>query len=300
MRAGVNECVAEPLDADRARSRRSARVAQPLEPPSAGQVFAIIGAKGGVGATTVAVNLADGAGARRAGADAAHRSAPGARRCRAVARRRAAVLGRRRTREHPSARRGVLPRAGRRASRPASTCWPRPTGTWSAASDVDARPGAGRLRGAHSTATWCSTCRGRTLPMLDALEAVAQHRRRRQPGTRDGPQRQPPGRRPAPALRQGAASCSRQPLRQGRRDRREDIEKVVGRRVSYIVPSDYRAALRALNGAAADARATTAGWRAAHSRELSRDLAGCASRHGAAEHQSARPAERPPFLSRGR
>jgi pilus assembly protein CpaE len=57
MRAGVTECLAEPLtcgDVEAALQRIAARQA----PPRAGDVFAIVGAKGGVGATTVAVNVA--------------------------------------------------------------------------------------------------------------------------------------------------------------------------------------------------------------------------------------------------
>jgi pilus assembly protein CpaE len=57
MRAGVNECVAEPLTAaelDSAITRLLAHRA----PSAAGQVFAFIGAKGGVGTTTAAVNVA--------------------------------------------------------------------------------------------------------------------------------------------------------------------------------------------------------------------------------------------------
>jgi len=57
MRAGVNECLAEPLaqeDFEAAFARLSAqRTAAP-----AGQIFAFMGAKGGVGATTTAVNVA--------------------------------------------------------------------------------------------------------------------------------------------------------------------------------------------------------------------------------------------------
>jgi len=57
MRAGVNECVANPLrpeDLEAALQRINA------QRPAArsGDVFAVIGAKGGVGATTVAVNVA--------------------------------------------------------------------------------------------------------------------------------------------------------------------------------------------------------------------------------------------------
>ena len=57
MRAGVNECIAEPLsqpDVDAALSRLLGQHAQ----SAGGPVFAFVGAKGGVGTTTTAVNVA--------------------------------------------------------------------------------------------------------------------------------------------------------------------------------------------------------------------------------------------------
>jgi len=57
MRAGVNECVAEPLQAAEIETAVTRLLAHKL-PVAAGQVFAFIGAKGGVGTTTVAVNVA--------------------------------------------------------------------------------------------------------------------------------------------------------------------------------------------------------------------------------------------------
>ncbi|MFB3855360.1 MAG: CpaE family protein [Vicinamibacterales bacterium] len=57
MRAGVNECVSEPLkpaDLETAISRLKERQKAPL----AGLVFAFLGSRGGVGTTTVAVNVA--------------------------------------------------------------------------------------------------------------------------------------------------------------------------------------------------------------------------------------------------
>jgi pilus assembly protein CpaE len=57
MRAGANECLAEPItqgDLDAAITRVVAR--QPA--PAASQSFAIVGVKGGVGATSLAVNVA--------------------------------------------------------------------------------------------------------------------------------------------------------------------------------------------------------------------------------------------------
>jgi pilus assembly protein CpaE len=58
MRAGVTECIAEPITQgllEAAIGRVMVQRAAPVE----GRVFAIIGAKGGVGATTVAVNFAE-------------------------------------------------------------------------------------------------------------------------------------------------------------------------------------------------------------------------------------------------
>src|SRR5262249_34506188 len=56
MRAGVNECVPEPITQEAVESAvvRLLQAAAPTE----GRVFAVVGAKGGVGATTIAVNLA--------------------------------------------------------------------------------------------------------------------------------------------------------------------------------------------------------------------------------------------------
>jgi pilus assembly protein CpaE len=65
MRAGVTECVPEPLTRG-ALEAAIGRVMVQRAAPVEGRVFAIIGAKGGVGATTVAVNLAE-AIARAAG-----------------------------------------------------------------------------------------------------------------------------------------------------------------------------------------------------------------------------------------
>jgi pilus assembly protein CpaE len=58
MRAGVNECVAEPLQVKEIETAVARLLAHKQPAASAGQVFAFIGAKGGVGTTTVAVNVA--------------------------------------------------------------------------------------------------------------------------------------------------------------------------------------------------------------------------------------------------
>ena len=57
MRSGVNECLAEPLNREDLQAALQ-RVATPRAAARPGDVFAVIGAKGGVGATTVAVNVA--------------------------------------------------------------------------------------------------------------------------------------------------------------------------------------------------------------------------------------------------
>jgi pilus assembly protein CpaE len=57
MRAGVNECVSEPLQAAEIETAVT-RLISHKQPAATGQVFAFIGAKGGVGTTTAAVNVA--------------------------------------------------------------------------------------------------------------------------------------------------------------------------------------------------------------------------------------------------
>lgn len=57
MRAGVNECVTHPVAVPELQAA-VARLVKNLSPTTHGEVFAFIGAKGGVGATTVAVNVA--------------------------------------------------------------------------------------------------------------------------------------------------------------------------------------------------------------------------------------------------
>jgi pilus assembly protein CpaE len=57
MRAGVNECLPEPVAA-KALEDAVRRVLTNVAPQTAGQVFAFVGAKGGVGTSTLAVNTA--------------------------------------------------------------------------------------------------------------------------------------------------------------------------------------------------------------------------------------------------
>lgn len=57
MRAGINECVTEPLS-EEALAAAIGRVAAQRQPDANGDVYAFIGAKGGIGTTTLAVNAA--------------------------------------------------------------------------------------------------------------------------------------------------------------------------------------------------------------------------------------------------
>jgi Flp pilus assembly CpaE family ATPase len=58
MRAGANECVADPITREELNAAL-ARIAAQRPARRRGDVFAVIGAKGGVGATTVAVKRRD-------------------------------------------------------------------------------------------------------------------------------------------------------------------------------------------------------------------------------------------------
>ena len=58
MRAGVTEFVTAPLTAPELHAALVAHEHAEPSPTAAGQVFALLGAKGGVGTTTIAVNVA--------------------------------------------------------------------------------------------------------------------------------------------------------------------------------------------------------------------------------------------------
>jgi len=58
MRSGVNEFVTDPVSAAELEAAIARVLAQRPAPPAAGEIYAFIGAKGGVGTTTVAVNAA--------------------------------------------------------------------------------------------------------------------------------------------------------------------------------------------------------------------------------------------------
>ena len=132
-------------------------------------VFAFVGAKGGVGATTVAVNVAATLASAQARRHAAVGPARDLRRRRGVPRRRAALLHGGRVREHASAgRRGAEGAGDRdRRRRPAA-------GVVGAAGRGQLRTGPRCARWSswrrRTTPSWCSTCRGRTPAVLDALD----------------------------------------------------------------------------------------------------------------------------------
>ena len=113
MRAGVNECVTEPLSAGRSEGGHRSRRRPARRVDRQAQVFAFVGAKGGVGTTTLAVNVATALAKLARAADAAHRSArrrTAMRRCSSASSRGSRC---RRAREHASARRGVSQEPGR-------------------------------------------------------------------------------------------------------------------------------------------------------------------------------------------
>jgi pilus assembly protein CpaE len=66
MRAGVRECVVEPVTQVELTAAIQ-RVAGPAKVPQAAEVFAMVGAKGGVGVTTLAVNVATALAAKARG-----------------------------------------------------------------------------------------------------------------------------------------------------------------------------------------------------------------------------------------
>lgn len=57
MRAGITECLVEPLTAQ-ALTSALARISARKAPAVTGEIFAFVGAKGGVGTTTIAINVA--------------------------------------------------------------------------------------------------------------------------------------------------------------------------------------------------------------------------------------------------
>ena len=218
MRAGVNECVAEPLQAAEIEAAVDAAASPHKQPAATGQVFAFIGAKGGVGTTTVAVNVADRRWPRRAAVarcsstctwrTATPRSSS--------ASSRASRSSTRSTTSTASTTRSS--RASSCSRRPARICWPRPTSALAQTSSVQ------RVRSLVEFAASLYRYVVLDVPRsdaaaLDALDQAVADRRRRQPGAGDGAQREPDRGGAAPALRQRARHGDRQPRRHARRDR---------------------------------------------------------------------------------
>ena len=129
MRSGVNEFVTEPVSAAELEAAISTVVAQRPVTTRSVQIFAFVGAKGGVGTTTVAVNVATALAKlpgqkstllidlHVANGDAA-----------VFLGSRAALLDRRRAREYPPSRRGVLSRIDHEDESRRQICSPRPIG----------------------------------------------------------------------------------------------------------------------------------------------------------------------------
>ena len=190
MRAGVNECIAEPL----AQADVSAAVNRLLGSarwPPRGAVFAFVGAKGGVGTTTMAVNVATSLAKLSAGrallidlhlayGDAA-----------VFLGAESAVLGRRRARKPAPARRGVLQQPRR-----ADGFGPRPARVRRSPDRRSRRLRAPRFgRGVRRDPVSLHRARRAAVRFDGARLARSgvHDRGRGQPGARDRPQRRPDG-----------------------------------------------------------------------------------------------------------
>jgi len=110
MRAGVTECVPEPFS-NTDLEAAVARLVGARQPATGGQVFAFVGAKGGVGTTTTAVNVATALSAASSGRPCSLTSTwlTGMPPCSS---RGTEVLRRGRPREHAQTGRGVLQEPG--------------------------------------------------------------------------------------------------------------------------------------------------------------------------------------------
>ena len=183
-----------------------------------GQVFAFVGAKGGVGTTTVAVNVATALAKRRKRATLLIDLHVAERRRGGVPRRRAALLDRRRAREHAPARRGVLPRPGHEDASRGVDLLASSDRLMVAPLDVRTDSHADRLRRA---ALPLRRARRAALRRGDARRARGgdTDHRRRQSGAGDGAEREPHGGGAAAALRQGPGHGRGQPRRSARGNR---------------------------------------------------------------------------------
>ncbi len=217
MRAGVSECLAHPVARGRNCAPPIGRIQAARPAAKKGEVYAFIGAKGGVGATTRGGERRRDAGQGGSGRHHAGRPAHDLRRRRRVPGRRAAVLHRRRVRQH-------APDGRRRAQGPGDRlAVGRP-----AAGLVRAARGGDSGRGADALAD-----RAGRHPVLAPRARRAAHepgRPRRaggrrhdrpgdQPGAVHGQKRGPAVVGPAATIRARPRPADRQPLRRARGDR---------------------------------------------------------------------------------
>ena len=182
----------------------------------AGPVFAFVGAKGGVGTTTTAVNVATDAREALAGRRAIDRSAPGVRRCRRIPRRRRAILGARCARE-PAPTGCAVPEESRlphrlgldllaSADRPATRLL-----------DVRRLGSVIQLAASQYAYTVLDVPRS-DLTVLDSARRRRQPGGRGEPGTRHRPQRRAHGRGAARAISEDERHDRHQPYRRPFRD----------------------------------------------------------------------------------
>ena len=99
---------------------------------------------------------------------------------------------------------------------------------------------------ADTTAIRCWTCRARS-GRPSRRWSPATGRDRREPGVGHGEERRPGGRQPAAALREGARGGGHHRHDGSAGIGRADMERAIGVKVKYLLPSDYRRAVEALN-----------------------------------------------------
>ena len=194
------------------------RLLRSRSPAVRGDVFAFIGAKGGVGTTTVAVNVATALAKAEPGLDAADRPEHRVRRRRGVPGRepRFSVMDALENVQRLDAAffSGLVVRSKSGLDLLGASGRP-VTG--------DVRYGADARRcsnlPARRIATRCSTCRAPTPAALDALDGATKIVLVVEPGTGDRPERQPHGGDAAAALRPEPPEAGAHPHRSARRDR---------------------------------------------------------------------------------
>ena len=250
MRAGVNECSPSRFrqaDLEAAIDRVS------LGQRSAGRwrsVFAFVGAKGGVGTTTIGGQRRDRAGEavdgpRRCSSTCTWPTAT--RRCSSAPSRASRCSTRSRTCTGSTTRssKSLVVQTQLRP-RPAGVVGPRRPTAWSTCGGMRTLI---EFAASPLPRTPCSTCRAPTPAVLDALERRREHRRRRQPGAGDGPQRAAAWRRRCASAIGTSGLDGRQPARSAvPRSASDDVEQAVGGTRSRTVSrATTGCALTALN-----------------------------------------------------